>query len=214
MPTLFLIGATGRLGGHVLQEALDRDWRVTAYVRDPARLTLSHPRLAVAVGDVMDAGALAAAMQGADAVVSALGTRRGQEPYETLSRGMEAVIAAMGATGLRRLVAVASAGILQADATTLRRDMPGYPAAFVRGSAAHLAAWRALAQSDLDWTIVAPPELVPGERSQPLNLQVDYLPPGPKRVSMAALAKLMLDLIETGDHMGDRLGMNDRTAET
>lgn len=207
MPSLFLVGATGRLGGRVLAEALSHGWAVTALVRDPARLSVRHPALRVVQGDVRDRQALEALLPGHDAVVSALGTRRGQEPYETLSMGMAALVAAMEAVGPRRLVAVAAAGILQADAQTLRRDMPGYPAAFRRGSAEHFAAWQTLQASGLDWTIVAPPELVEGDRDQPLVVQADYLPVGPKRVAMEALAKLVLDVITEGTYLGARLGM-------
>ena len=207
MRSLFLVGATGRLGGRVLAEALARGWAVTALVRDPARLSVRHPALRLVQGDVRDRLALEAVLPGHDAVVSALGTRRGQEPYETLSDGMAALAAAMAAVGPRRLVAVAAAGILQADARTLRRDMPGYPAAFRRGSAEHLKGWQTLQASGLDWTIVCPPELVEGDRDQPLVVQADYLPPGPKRVAMEALAKLMITLLEEEAHRGVRLGM-------
>ena len=117
------------------------------------------------------------------------------------------MVAAMEAVGPRRLVAVAAAGILQADAQTLRRDMPGYPEAFRRGSAEHLKAWQTLQASGLDWTIVCPPELVEGDRDQPLVVQPDYLPAGPKRVSMEALAKLMITLLQEEAHRGVRLGM-------
>ncbi|MFP5502611.1 MAG: NAD(P)-dependent oxidoreductase [Candidatus Sericytochromatia bacterium] len=206
--SLFLIGATGRLGGRLLAEALGRGWAVTALVRDPARLAVRHPALRVVRGDVRDRPTLEALLPGHDAVVSALGTRRGQEPYETLSSGMAALAAAMEAVGPRRLVAVAAAGILQADAQTLRRDMPGYPAAFRSGSAEHLKAWQTLQASSLDWTIVCPPELVEGDRDQPLVVQPDYLPAGPKRVSMEALAKLMITLLQEEAHHGVRLGMS------
>ena len=208
--SLFLVGATGRLGGRVLAEALSRGWAVTALVRDPARLSVRHPALRLVQGDVRDRPTLEAALPGHDAVISALGTRRGQEPYETLSAGMAALASAMEAVGPRRLVAVAAAGILQADAQTLRRDKPGYPAAFRQGSAEHLKAWQALQASSLDWTIVCPPELVEGDRDQPLVVQQDFLPSGPKRVAMAALAKRMLDLLEQDAHRGARLGMINR----
>lgn len=204
---LFLIGATGRLGGHVLEAALARGVSVTALVREPARLARAHPRLIVAEGDVRDAERLRALLPGHAAVVSALGTRRGHVPYEVLSEGMASLVAAMTATGLRRVVAVASAGILQADATTLRRDLPGYPEAFRRSSAAHLAAYERLRESALDWTIACPPELVEGLPDQALVIRRDRLPEGPKRVSMPALARWMLEAVADPETVGHRYGL-------
>jgi putative NADH-flavin reductase len=206
---LFLIGATGRLGGHVLAEALARGHAVTALVRDPARLAIAHPHLRVVAGDVRDAADMAAALGGHDAVVSALGTRRGQASPDVLSEGMAAIASAMAAQGLRRVVAVASAGILQADAVSLRRDRPGYPEAFRRSSAAHLAAYEILRASGLDWTIMAPPELVEGPRDQAIVVQEDYLPDGLRRVAMPALARLMVDELERPRHVRRRVGMID-----
>lgn len=204
---LLILGATGRLGGAVLAEALARGWEVAALVRDPARLAVAHPRLTVIQGDVCVSEDVEAAMAGCDAVVSALGTRRGQEPPAMLVTAATNLVAAAHATGVRRLAIVASAGILQADAHSLRRDAPGYPAAFKAGSAAHLAAYEVVAASDLDWTVYCPPELVEGDREALLTVRRDYLPPGPKRVSMPALARLMLDERESGAHRHWRVGV-------
>lgn len=207
---LFLVGASGRLGGHVLEEALARGYAVTALVRDPARLTTRHPALTLVPGDVRDAAVLASAMAGCDAVVSALGTRRGQEAYEVLSEGMAAITSAMATSGVRRIVAVASAGILEADSGGLRRDQPGYPEAFRRSSAAHLAAYETLRTSDLDWTVVGPPELVEGDRDQAIVVREGRLPDGPKRIAMPALARWIVDELAHPAHRHRRVGLVNR----
>lgn len=208
---LFLVGASGRLGGHVLAEALARGHAVTALVRDPARLMAPpHPALRLVQGDVRDAAVLAAGMAGCDAVVSALGTRRGQEAYEVLSEGMAAIASAMAVAHVRRIVAVASAGLLDSEAGGLRRDQPGYPEAFRRSSAAHLAAFETLRDSDLDWTVVGPPELVEGDRDQAIIVREGFLPEGPKRIAMPALARWILDELEHPAHRHQRVGLVNR----
>ncbi|MEB3327690.1 MAG: NAD(P)H-binding protein [Candidatus Sericytochromatia bacterium] len=207
MQTLALVGATGRLGGHVLHEALRRGgWVVRALVREPAALPVREG-LVVVRGDVRDATAVAALLQSADALVSCLGTRRGREAHEVLAEGMAILVRAL-APGPVPLVAVASAGILDAPGGGLRRDAPGYPAAFRAGSAQHLQAWRTLGASGLPHTLVCPPELVEGPRDQPLQVLRDVLPPGPKRVSMPALAAWMLDEARRPAHAGHRVGIN------
>src|SRR6266508_367067 len=50
-----VFGATGRIGGDVVRQALDAGHKVTAVVRDPARFDVNHPALevsAVPVGPV------------------------------------------------------------------------------------------------------------------------------------------------------------------
>lgn len=205
---LTLIGATGRLGGHVLLEAIARGHHVTVLVRDPIRLSALPQAVRVVTGDVCDASAVGDALAGAEGLISCLGTRRGQEPYDVLSRGMATLVAAAASIGPIHVIAVASAGLLEAPEGGLRRDRAGYPAAFKASSAAHLAAAQLLATSGLPWTLVCPPELVEGAREQPLQWQRSVLPPGPLSVAMPALAAWMLDEAEAPAHLGQRVGLN------
>lgn len=65
MAKLFLTGATGFLGGHVLAQALKAGHQVAVLVRDAAKMPpelASHPRLEVHVGDVLDASSLKRAL--------------------------------------------------------------------------------------------------------------------------------------------------------
>jgi putative NADH-flavin reductase len=207
-----LIGATGRLGGHILQAALARGYRLQALARKPEALLPAAPGLQVFPGDVRDPEAVTACVAGADVIVSALGTRRGQEPYTVLAEGMATLVAAAQRCGVPRILAVASAGLLDAPEGGLRRDAAGYPAVFRASSAQHLAASETLKASGLFWTLFCPPELVEGDSAQPLQVVVDVLPAGPKRVSMPALAALILDEVTHPRYTGQRVGMNNAEA--
>lgn len=52
---LIIFGASGSTGRLLVDQALAAGHCVTAFVRDPARLSTKHPQLRVAVGDVMKA---------------------------------------------------------------------------------------------------------------------------------------------------------------
>jgi putative NADH-flavin reductase len=67
-----LLGATGRLGGAVLEAALAAGHRVTALVRDPSRLGARSERLIVVQGDARDRDTVERSIRGQDAVISAL----------------------------------------------------------------------------------------------------------------------------------------------
>jgi len=107
---LTVFGATGGIGTEVVGQALARGHEVTAVVRDPARLAVpSATALTVITADVMDPSAIKPALDGADAVASALGPRRGGPP-NILTDSMQSILSAMDATGVRRLIAVSASG--------------------------------------------------------------------------------------------------------
>jgi uncharacterized protein YbjT (DUF2867 family) len=72
---VLVFGATGPLGRSVVDRLLSAAHHVTIFARSPGRL---EPRagLREVPGDVLDAGAVAAAVPGHDAVISALGQSR------------------------------------------------------------------------------------------------------------------------------------------
>jgi putative NADH-flavin reductase len=70
---LTVFGATGGVGREVVGQALNAGHHVTAYARNPAKLTVNHPNLAVLTGELTDRDAIQRAVSGADAVISALG---------------------------------------------------------------------------------------------------------------------------------------------
>ena len=65
---LAVFGANGPTGRLLTRLALDEDHDVVAFTRHPDAFPIEHPRLEVAAGDVHDAGAVAAAIDGTDAV--------------------------------------------------------------------------------------------------------------------------------------------------
>lgn len=70
---LLIFGASGGTGRLLVRQALAQNHTVAAFVRTPARLGITHAGLTVIVGDVADGPAAARAVQGQDAMLSALG---------------------------------------------------------------------------------------------------------------------------------------------
>src|ERR1700753_2559319 len=105
-----VFGATGRRGSEGVRQAIAAGHEVVAVVRDPARLAVpAGPGLGVVTADVMDPAQIGPAVKGSDAVVSALGPRKGG-PVTVLTDGMRSILTAMEDTGVRRLVAVSASG--------------------------------------------------------------------------------------------------------
>jgi len=72
---LLVFGATGGTGRALVEQALAQGHAVTAFARDPAKVRVAHQNLTIARGNMLDSSSVEAAVQGHDAVLSALGTR-------------------------------------------------------------------------------------------------------------------------------------------
>lgn len=106
-----VFGATGPTGRLFTEQALAAGHEVTASVRHPDAFELEHERLRVLTGDATDRDAVAAAVAGQDAVVSALGVPYSRTPISLYSQSAALLREAMGSAGVRRLVAVTSTNV-------------------------------------------------------------------------------------------------------
>lgn len=110
MARLAVIGATGGIGQWVVKHALAGGHHdVSALVRDPSKVTEASDRLTLFRGDVTDSSTLGPWLEGADMVISCLGTRRFTPPI--VAEGTRNVVAAMEQAGLRRIAMISSVGI-------------------------------------------------------------------------------------------------------
>lgn len=101
-------GATGVVGGHVVEQALARGHDVIAIARTPEKLALEHPRLTKAPIDILDAAAVEPILAGVDAVVSTVGIGTSREPTTLYSAGTRNLIDAMSKHGVERIVVISS----------------------------------------------------------------------------------------------------------
>ena len=102
---LLILGATGRTGRLIVERALATGHEVVAYVRNPAKMTVTHDRLSVVTGELADAAAITAAMRGVDAVIASLTPPiSGRPTGPSIAEGTRTVLNAMSAEGVGRLV--------------------------------------------------------------------------------------------------------------
>ena len=190
-----LIGASGKAGSRILTELIGRGHRVTGIVRNPGHLP-AQPGLAVERGDACDAAGLAPLLAGHDAVITA--TR-------FVSTDPRALIDAVKASGVPRLLVVGGAGSLENASGVALADMPDLPD-FVRPEALAGRAFLALlrAEAVLDWTFLSPSgSLAPGARTGKFRLGGDRLlvdTAGHSGISMEDFAIAMVDELEAPRH--------------
>jgi len=197
---LFVIGATGRTGQEIVQQAIARNHHVTAFVRSPESISLKNERLIVLKGNAMDENELVRAVQNYDAVVSTLGPREVFKPSSMLHDSAVAITRAMNRAGVKRLVVLSAAahfsGLLNRIASFIMRNH----------MCDSLAMETIVQASGLDWTIARPPRLT----------QEDYITHRTREnaaprmgfsVSRKAVAAFMLEAIEQKKHFHQIVGI-------
>jgi uncharacterized protein YbjT (DUF2867 family) len=109
---LALFGATGLTGGRVVTQALEQGHEVVALVRDPRRLSLQHPRLAVLAGNPTQLADVEGCLQGADVVIHCLGLggKGDGQPTTLISDAVKAALDAMVKHGVPRIVCMSNVG--------------------------------------------------------------------------------------------------------
>jgi putative NADH-flavin reductase len=152
-----VFGASGKIGRHVVDQLLDAGTHVTAYVRNPAKLDSTHPNLTVVEGGLDDPTAIAEAVAGADAVVSALGPTLERGAKGTpVADGTRNIVEAMGAAGVSRFVGLATPSVADPrDQPTLKgKVMPKMAGLAMPNAMTELVGMtEAVTSSDLDWII-------------------------------------------------------------
>ncbi|MFF5207314.1 NAD(P)-dependent oxidoreductase [Streptosporangium sp. NPDC000396] len=168
-----VVGAAGRTGGLLVEQALEENHEVTALVRSPGTMGTKHPRLRVARADVLDPDDLREPLRGHDAVVVTLGVK-GRGRTALFSEGARNVIRAAEAASVRRLVVMSSAGLSTGHLPLAQRLVSEFVVGRIYHHIHHdLARMEAeVAGSGLDWTIVRVPMLKEGPRTQGYQVSV------------------------------------------
>ncbi|MEH7116353.1 NAD(P)H-binding protein [Neobacillus vireti] len=194
---ILLLGATGRVGSVILKNALKDQHSVQAVVRNRNKVRLNSPGLTVHEGDVLNAEVIAKSIKGTDVIISALNTGGGS----TLSDSMPHIIRQMKKNGLKRIIMVGTAGILQARTAPhlYRFQSAESKRTTTKDAEEHLKAYLLLKDSGLDWTVVCPTYLPLGERVGKYRYEKDFLPEQPSSIS----------IYDTGDFAYQQLFFND-----
>jgi putative NADH-flavin reductase len=200
---LFVLGATGRTGAEILDLARRHGHEVTAFVRSPQKLQPA-PSLTILRGDPHSQEAIASALPGHDAVLSAIGPapKEAFRPSTLVTDCARATVNAMTAAGVPRLVIVSAA--------VLFPEKGLYFAFFrwlLRQHARDLRGMEEIVRnSKLTWTIARPPRL---KQSPDMGFRArgNALPAGSTAMSFRAVAEFMLDAVEHGSYVREIAGL-------
>ena len=191
---IVVIGANGGVGKQTVELALKAGHHVTALVRNPAKLTLTHPNLEVVKGDILVPGSFDGILENKDVIISAIGVK-GTGPTTLYSLGNSHLLDAMKRKGSRRIF------FISASALDISPVLPFYVrllAKYVvqkilRNMYADLREMERLVKtSETDWTIMRPPRLTDRPATGHYRFAIDQFLKNCLNISRADLAHFMV----------------------
>ena len=216
---ILVYGATGKIGVHVVDEALNRGHRVTAVSRDPSRIAAVHENLVPKQGDLLDRGSIETLIEGCDVVVisvrGVVGELVGENALQRIA--VENVVEAIrrrGASG-PRVIHVGGSGTLEVRPGVLYAET--IPKLFIRKSLEAEIQGQILALEylrnvdDVDWTYITPPKrFTDRERTGTYRIGGDKIMKnkrGRSRISRADFAVAIVDEAENAAHVRKRIAV-------
>jgi putative NADH-flavin reductase len=190
---LLIFGASGKTGHHLLSQALDQGYQVTAFARNPEKVRMRHENLQVMRGDVADYASVEAAIKGQEVVLSALGASSPFKFDPVLVEGMGNIIKAMQSNNISRLIYLSFVGVGNGRKNAgfvIRNIAPKLLKNEIKG---HQQRETLIENSGLQWTIIQAPTLTNGKRKNKYRSGVDIFSRGfVVSVSRSDVADFML----------------------
>jgi putative NADH-flavin reductase len=218
---LTVIAATGGIGHHLVKQAVAAGHEVTAVARRPRDLPAGVRTIAVDFARP-DPKALREAVRGADAVLSGLGPRDPKADAGITSRGTQAIVEAMRAEGVRRIVVISAAPVGPVPVPG-QRELPkhdpgdgffmrhlGVPFArtlFGKHYADLAVTERILRDSGLEWTVSRPPKLTDKALTGRYRIALNQNIRGGFSISRADVAHHMLRMVGQPETIGQVVGV-------
>ncbi len=204
---LIIFGATGTVGKHLVDQGLDLGHSVTAFTRNPQKITRHHSQLSIMQGDVLDFDIVKNTVEGHDAVLCTLGAGR---KGELRAKGTATIIKAMTELGIDRLICQTTLGCGESWNNLnffWRRIMFGWflKQAFID----HENQEEEVSNSNLDWTLVRPSAFTDGELTKQFEMGFSPEEQSLKlKIARADVACFMLAQIDSPKYIRKAVGIS------
>lgn len=186
---IIVFGATGRVGQHVLKQALEKGFEVTAFVRTPSKIEVEHGQLHIIQGDAFSKEEVAKAIAGHDVVVSCLGSSNGMKASTELEEMTKNIVDGMKEHHVNRIIYTASAGIYG--------EIPGISGKMVMKMLKHALkdhrnAVDYITENGLNYTIVRPMGLTNDEFTGVYREAKEGIPEKGRKIPRADVAHFII----------------------
>ncbi|KAG9261836.1 flavin reductase (NADPH) [Astyanax mexicanus] len=197
-----VLGATGQTGVQLVSQALQQGHLVTAIVRNPGKLTVTHDNLKVVEGNIFSEESLKPHFKDQDAVMSCLGfppaLMSGVTGY---TESMTATLGAMREARVNRIITMTSWYTEPNSGSKASFFIRNMLLPMIRSVLTNMHEMEQQLQKteDVDWTVVRPPGLknIPVTESEFMTHEGYFVPdengyPIGQAVSRADVARFML----------------------
>jgi putative NADH-flavin reductase len=191
-----VFGATGGTGRALVEQGLSNGHNVTAFVRNPQKLSIMHERLSFVKGDVLNPEDVERAVRDQDAVLSVLGPTK-HSPANICSAGTKNIMHAMKKHGVRRLIVQSAFGA----GDTRKKGLYARLLSMVIPSFMNDkdVMEKAVKESGVEWIIVRPAALTNGPKRGTYRVP-DTMPFIPM-ISRADVADFILHQLESDEYL-------------
>jgi uncharacterized protein YbjT (DUF2867 family) len=203
---ILILGATGRTGRLIVEDALKQGYDINVLVRDKNKISFSSRSIKVYQGTPTRRADVAAAMQGCEVVISALGIARASDaPWSKLitakdfiSESMKNVIAEADQQNLKRLITVSAWGVGET-----KKEIPFWLRWLINYTnlgpvyAEHEAEEKLLADSNLNWTAVRAVALNDSKKIKTLKVSFNNFPKPNLQISRQSVARFMVNILQS-----------------
>jgi uncharacterized protein len=162
------VGATGKVGCHILRELVGRGHDVTVLCRHPEAAAAEFPQVRAVAGDAFDRPTVAQAAAGCDAIISSV-AMRDPEQVERSAIELAGVLSSVATAQGARWISIGGAGSLEVEPGVQWVDRLDFPEASRRESLGFRGALRDLRESapaGLEWTVLLPPPVIDQQGSR------------------------------------------------
>ncbi|XP_004575692.3 flavin reductase (NADPH) [Maylandia zebra] len=202
-----VVGATGQTGQYLVNQALLQGHVVTALVRNPGKLTVTHENLKVVTADIFSADSMKTHFKDQDVVMSCLGFPASFFTGVTgYTRSMTAMVSAMQETQVNRIITMTSWYTEPNSGTQSSYLIRFLLLPLIRSVLSNMYEMEQLLQKteDINWTVVRPPGLknLPATAQEFLTHEGYFVPdnngqPPGSAVGRGDVARFMLSLLNS-----------------
>lgn len=211
MKKIVLIGASGFVGSAILNEALNRDFHVTAVVRNPDKIKIENEHLVVKKADVSSLDEVYEVCKGTDAVISAFNPGwDNPNIYDETIKVYLTIIDGVKKSGVNRFLMVGGAGSLFIAPGLRLVDSGEVPEKLLPGVKALSDFYLNFLkkEKEIDWVFFSPAaDMAPGVRTGRYRLGKDDMVVdvvGNSHISVQDYAAAMIDELEKPAHHQER----------
>jgi putative NADH-flavin reductase len=202
---ILILGATGRTGRILVNEAINRVHKVNVLVGHKGSLSTNRDLVNAYEGTPLNIFTLAESMAGCDAVLSTLNiSRLSDNPWsklrtskDFLSASMRKILEASQKENVKRIIITTAWGVAET-----KRDIPFWFRWLIDHSNIrypyndHELQEEMLKSSDTNWTIIRPVGLTDSEKEKEIQVTLNNSPKPSLMISRRNVASFMLDVLE------------------